>query len=85
MKEVVKDISLYRPLAPSSVFLLETQAKMLICVLPWALLSPTPLTFLNESRHGNTVQVQLANTPIVIMLLIERTNYFGITGSNRDL
>lgn len=44
VKEVVKDISLHRSLAPSSVFLLETQAKMLIYVLPFALLSPTPLT-----------------------------------------
>lgn len=30
VKEAAKDISLHRPLAPSSVFLLETQAKMLI-------------------------------------------------------
>lgn len=44
IKEAAKDISLQRSLAPSSVFLLETQAKMLICVLPFALLSPTPLT-----------------------------------------
>lgn len=44
MKEVAKDISLHRPLAPPSVFLLETQAKMVICVLPFALFSPTSLT-----------------------------------------
>lgn len=42
VKEAAKDISLHRPLAPSSVFLLETQAKMLI--LPFALLSPIPQT-----------------------------------------
>lgn len=39
----MEDLSLHRPLAPSSVILLETQAEMLICVLAFALLPLTPL------------------------------------------
>lgn len=54
----------------------------MFCLLPS---SPSLLwLFLNESRHGNTVQ-SIANSPIMIMLLTETVNYFGITGSNRDL
>lgn len=43
-RAAAEDLSLDRPLAPSSVLLLEMQTEMLFCVLPFALLSPTPWT-----------------------------------------
>lgn len=45
-RATAEDLSLHRPLAPSSVLLLETQTEMLISVLPFALLPPTtPIVF----------------------------------------
>lgn len=70
-KGAAQDHSLHRPLAPSSVLLLEMQTKILM----FFFVSLTPYFFPNETKRGNTCNT--TNAPNMIVLLNGIPNYFG--------
>lgn len=83
-KAAVQSLSLHRPLAPSSVFISETQAQMsfVFCLLPSSL--PPTDCFLNKTRHRDTVQVQ-QTFPLWSCYLLWDPVILTSLGGNRDL